>query len=277
MNHSKTYMFDLDNNLFKTQTPVTIELRDGLVWNAKTINFQEFDKEYFHKILQKNPSVRLMNNEVTQAFEDFYDHGPRGDKAFSQDVLEAYHSQRTAPSFASLQQALSSASIFALNTSRGHNIETIKNTIKELLYHELIGDVQEQFLENCSKNYKNVPQQFESLLDRYVDMQKYYAVNSPWFYSQFGVSKTDVTITKKKLAIRDFLRYLKHEAMFRYQTPPSKISIGFSDDEITTVLGIWDYLSELSLDSTYDNFHFAVYHAADWQLNKIPITLKHTN
>ncbi len=90
----KNYAFDFDDNIFHMPTKIKMDKKDGDNWIPYDVEPAEFAL-----IRSDKENYRIRDNDPNQAFDEFVDFGPRGNKAFLEDIIIAFDNNNFGPSF----------------------------------------------------------------------------------------------------------------------------------------------------------------------------------
>ena len=96
-------------------------------------------------------------------------------------------------------------------------------------------------------------------------MGEYYPVSSEEFGKRFGVDVAGGASSPeeaKKVAIEHFVKTIFKNAETLVNGEYSKMSVGFSDDDIRNVKAVEQFIEE-ELNKLYPEFHFVVYDTSD--------------
>lgn len=227
----KYYAFDWDDNLMYMPTKIILKDDNGSEVPMSTEDFAEhrhqIGKEDFdydgHKI-------------VGYAEEPYRNFREGGDKQFKIDAMKA----KTGPAWSDFVEAINNGSIFSIITARGHNPETIKDAIYNLIVSDHQGINKDLLLKNLRK-YRDISGMEDKsdidLIKDYLDMNKYYPVS---FLDPSGAGNPEEL---KVAAMKEFISYVKNEAkkigqkLYLKNDVKNKFvpSIGFSDDDLRNV------------------------------------------
>jgi hypothetical protein len=258
MKKLRVYKFDWDDNILKLPTKIKM-YRNGTPIYVSTSEFAE---------LRGNSNYEVRGD----AFEEFRDYGSRGDNAFIDDTKSAIKNNSHAPSFRKFKEALIYVNYFAIITARGHEPDTIKKGVKTFITLALSPNEKVFLKKNLKKVYGDLP--FNSLVDKYLDEQRYYPVSSTQFQSKFGsMAGAEKPELAKQIASRDFVSYIEgvakklHAKDIRIINPKAKgsleISVGFSDDDKKNVESMKEFMRVLK--SEKPNMTFVLYDTSNPQ------------
>jgi hypothetical protein len=147
---------------------------------------------------------------------------------------------KTGPAWSDFIEAVNNGSIFSIITARGHNPETIKDAIYNLIISDHQGINKNLLLKNLRK-YRDISGMEDKsdmeLIKDYLDMNKYYPVS---FLDSTGAANPEQL---KVDAMREFISYVKSQAkslgkkLYLKNDVKNKFvpSIGFSDDDLKNV------------------------------------------
>jgi len=227
----KYYAFDWDDNLMYMPTKIILRDEEGNEVPMSTEDFAEhrhqIGKEEFdyngHKIV----------GYADQPYRNFRE---GGDKQFKIDAMKA----KTGPAWSDFVEAINNGSIFSIITARGHNPNTLKDAIYNLIVSDHQGINKELLLKNLRK-YRDISGMEDKsdveLIKDYLEMNKYYPVS---FLDPTGAGNPEQL---KVDAMREFISYVKSQAkqlgkkLYLKNDVKNNFvpSIGFSDDDIRNV------------------------------------------
>jgi hypothetical protein len=227
----KYYAFDWDDNLMYMPTKIILRDEEGNEVPMSTEDFAEhrhqIGKEEFdyngHKIV----------GYADQPYRNFRE---GGDKQFKIDAMKA----KTGPAWSDFVEAINNGSIFSIITARGHNPNTLKDAIYNLIVSDHQGINKELLLKNLRK-YRDISGMEDKsdveLIKDYLEMNKYYPVS---FLDPTGAGNPEQL---KVDAMREFISYVKSQAkelgkkLYLKNDVSNNFvpSIGFSDDDIRNV------------------------------------------
>jgi hypothetical protein len=227
----KYYAFDWDDNLMYMPTKIILQDENGDEVGMSTEDFAEhrhqIGKEEFdyngHKIV----------GYADQPYRNFRE---GGDKQFKIDAMNA----KTGPAWSDFVEAINNGSIFSIITARGHNPETLKDAVYNLIVSDHQGINKDLLLKNLRK-YRDISNMEDKsdmeLIKEYLDMNKYYPVS---FLDPTGAGNPEQL---KVDAMREFISYVKSQAkqlgkkLYLKNDVKNNFvpSIGFSDDDIKNV------------------------------------------
>jgi len=227
----KYYAFDWDDNLMYMPTKIILQDENGNEVGMSTEDFAEhrhqIGKEEFdyngHKIV----------GYADQPYRNFRE---GGDKQFKIDAMKA----KIGPAWSDFVEAINNGSIFSIITARGHNPETLKDAVYNLIVSDHQGINKDLLLKNLRK-YRDISNMEDKsdmeLIKDYLDMNKFYPVS---FLDPTGAGNPEQL---KVDAMREFISYVKSQAkqlgkkLYLKNDVKNNFvpSIGFSDDDIKNV------------------------------------------
>lgn len=230
----KYYAFDWDDNIVHMPTEIMLVDDKGEEVGMSTEDFAEFRTDIGVK------NFKYKGHEIVGfAKNPFRNFRTEGDNKFLRDTMGA----QLGPAFDDFKEAIENGSIFAIITARGHN----PNTIKEAIYNYIItgfGGIQKDELLKNLRKYRSFVGEEEmdddELIKTYLALNKYHPVT-------FGDEGSAVNPEEAKvIAMQDFVEYIKGMAAILNKKAflkkdmgnkfvPSKVQIGFSDDDIRNV------------------------------------------
>ena len=146
---------------------------------------------------------------------------------------------KTGPAWSDFVEAINNGSIFSIITARGHNPQSLKDVVYNLIVSDHNGINKDLLVKNLRKYRDIVGMEDKSdmeLIKDYLDMNRYYPVT-------FGQGSAANPEELKVLAMKEFLSYVKAQAkelgkkLYIKDEIANKFipSIGFSDDDIRNV------------------------------------------
>lgn len=259
------YSFDWDDNILHMDTPIHMDKFENNEWSALSVTPSEF------ALVRNNENYRCRDNNPLKAYEEFRDVGPRGDKAFIQDIQVALNKNAYGPSWGRFLKCLTEGALFSIITARGHEYKTIRKGVEYVINNILTDKEKEIMYENCLKFSKifdnkeftiNKSINFtdNELIKRYLNCCKYYGVGAPMsksFKEEFNCDD-DIKIEEaKKIAIGKFLE-ICNDYCDRIKIDAT---IGFSDDDKKNVQHVKDYFQYKS--TIYERMKLNVYDTSD--------------
>jgi hypothetical protein len=226
----KYYAFDWDDNIVHMPTKIVLEDDDGDEVMMTTSDFADYRSQ-----IGKSPFNYKGSKVVGFAEDPFRFFGVEGDNQFLEDSLVA----KPGPAWDDFREAINNGSIFAIITARGHNPNTIKEGIYNLIQNNYKGINRDELLKNLKKYRDFVGEEDmtdEELIRSYLELNRYNPVS-------FG-NETSATSPEelKVKAMEDFVRYVKSMAALLQKKAylkrdiankfiPKEPTIGFSDDD----------------------------------------------
>ena len=113
------------------------------------------------------------------------------------------------PAWSDFVEAINNGSIFSIITARGHNPETIKDAIYNLIISDHMGINKDLLIKNLRKfrDLSNMEDKSDmELIKDYMDMNKYYPVS---FGTDAGAANPEEL---KVQAMKEFISYVKGQA-----------------------------------------------------------------
>jgi hypothetical protein len=244
------FAFDHDDNILHMPTVIHMEKRIVDNWEPVDVSTSEFAK-----VRNDKENYQLLNNDPSQAFCEFRDNGPRGDKAFLEDLKKSLNEKAYAPAWDSFINCLKEGSIFAIITARGHEPESIRKGYEYIIDNAMTKDDQYEMYNNCLKHcmifgigddFDRIPKGTISqtpLIKLYLDNCDFYGVSSDWFKSEFGEGSASNPEHAKQLALDTFIEKCNK---FGKSIGASSVSVGFSDDDTKNVEHVKKFFKEKS-------------------------------
>lgn len=226
----KYYAFDWDDNIMYMPTKIVLKDENGNEVGMSTEDFAEYRQE-----IGKSPFNYKGKTIVGYADDPFRNFRTAGDKQFKVDAMIA----KTGPAWSDFVEAVNNGSIFSIITARGHNPQSLKDAVYNLIVSDHNGINKDLLVKNLRKYRDIVGMEDKSdmeLIKDYLDMNRYYPVT-------FGQGSAANPEELKVLAMKEFLSYVKAQAkelgkkLYIKDEIANKFipSIGFSDDDIRNV------------------------------------------
>ena len=227
----KYYAFDWDDNLMYMPTKIVLIDDKGDEVGMSTEDFAE----HRHQIGKENFNYKG-NTIVGYAENPYRFFRTGGDKQFKIDAMKA----KTGPAWSDFVEAINNGSIFSIITARGHNPETFKDTIYNMIVSDHQGINKQLLLKNLRK-YRDISDMEDKkdneLIKDYLEMNRYYPVS---FLDPTGAGNPEQL---KVDAMKDFISYVKDEAkkigkkVYVKDDVKNRFvpQIGFSDDDLKNV------------------------------------------
>jgi hypothetical protein len=271
-NKLRYYGFDWDDNILHMPTIIHMDKLVESMWEPISIS------PYEYALIRHDSNYRTRDNNPAKAYEEFGDIGPRKNKAFITDTIQAIEEKQYGPSWNKFIKCLTDGSLFAIVTARGHEYDTIKEGVKYIVDNCLTLSQQDKMYENCEKflhlfekrTYtRNNTGKFTNneLIEYYLDKCRYYGVASPAFKTEHNLPYDIKIEESKKVALNKFL-----ELCHSYGEKTNiNVSVGFSDDDKKNVEHVKKFFEFKS--AVYDRMKLNVYDTS----NKTSIKTKFKN
>lgn len=241
----KYYAFDWDDNIVHMPTKIYALTDEG-----EEIGISTEDFALVRERIGEEPFTYKGDTVVDYSSDPFRDFTVKGDKEFLIDSLRA----EPGPAWNDFVEAINNGSIFAIITARGHNPNTIKQAIYNMIIKNYEGLDRNELVKNLKK-YREFAGEDEmgetELIKSYLEMNKYHPVS---FGEEKGASKPEEL---KVRAMEDFVLYvkgmasllqkkafLKKDLGFKF-APVKMPTIGFSDDDERNVEAMKQHFEKL--------------------------------
>lgn len=226
----KYYAFDWDDNIMYMPTKIVLLDDEGLEVGMSTEDFAHYRTD-----IGKQPfeyEGRMIVNFAENPFRYFR---TEGDKAFLVDSLVASEG----PAWDDFVECINGGSIFAIVTARGHNPNTLKNAVYNLIITNHKGIDSDDLTKNLKK-YRDLTGEESGgkkyMIDEYLNMCRFYPVS-------FGEGSATNPEEGKIKALKEFVGYVKDlskylgkKAFIKNDVANNFLpTIGFSDDDIRNV------------------------------------------
>jgi hypothetical protein len=268
---SRSYIFDWDDNILFMPTKIKMDKKTEGGWEPVDVSTEEFAQ------VRTSPDYRLRNNDPGVAFEDF-----RLTDSFLHDTVVAIKNKSFAPSFEKFKEALIYGNHFAINTARGHKPEALREGVKLFINMVLTDEEKKTMVGNIRKEMAKDPFYEKSknlndsqIMELYIyEFGEYYPVSSEEFGERFGLETSGGAANPehaKKVAIEHFTKKILHNVKKLVDSGHyTKVSIGFSDDDIRNVDASKKFL-DYELKHLYPEIHFVVYDTSEGGKKKLVV------
>jgi len=264
----KYYIFDWDDNILHMPTMIHLErLTEEGQWVPCSVS-----TAMFSVIRTNSRQYRPRDGDWDVACCDFRDTESGDENIFLRDTREAIDrvvrgETRAAPSFLRFKRTLIEGRLFAIVTARGHEPDVIRAGVEYFIERVISDEEQEEMLCNL-RGYQecfdpeHVCQTHKEAIDYFLNLNHYHAIRSSSFRAlmERQGNKVEGTEDGKRFAIREFVDHVIHIARERGLTGP--ISIGFSDDDVTTATAVEHFL-RTELGPAYPSVKFVIYYTSD--------------
>jgi len=245
MEATKYYAFDWDDNIMKM--PTTIILMDE---NDNEVGMSTEDFAHYRTMVG-NKKFKYKNKKIVGfAKNPFRMFTTEGDNQFLTDIMSAPTVDNVWCDFV---EAINSGSIFSIITARGHNPNTLKRGVRNLIKTNRNG-LSEVKLVNSLKRYREkcglqADKDNNWLINDYLNKCKFYPVS-------FGEGSAVNPEQGKIFAMTEFIAYV-NSISYRYQKSNFRLKnnvnnkfvfkeplIGFSDDDIKNIKTMNEYFNK---------------------------------
>ncbi len=240
----KYYAFDWDDNIVNMPTVIHMEkLIDG-DWVPTDVSTSEFAE-----VRGDKENWRLLS-DPEKSFSEFRDTGPRGEVAFLEDLKHAIELGNYGPAWDDFIECLTTGSLFAIITARGHEPKAIRTGIEWLLDNVLSPDQMYDMYnhlmkfaylfrdeEEFDRLLKGKPSE-NKLISKFLDSCDYVGVSAPSRGSDSASNPEKAKVNallEFKTKVNDLCSQIGYKAM-----------VGFSDDDLGNVKHIEDLVDSLT-------------------------------
>jgi len=213
--------------------------------NGGLVDYDMSPKEF---ALMRNKHSDYNNNtewlSIDTTFKEFRDDGPRGNKAFIEDIKSSINNKKFGPSWDVFIKTLINGNLFAIITTRGHEPDVLRESIIYIIENVLSHSDKIKMKKNLkifnflfNNDISNT-----NLISEYLNNCYFIGLTSNGFIEQFGYSPVDKLENAKQDAIKYFLNLARKYAK---KIKTNSLQIGFSDDDVKFI----DSAKELFLDT----------------------------
>jgi hypothetical protein len=223
----KYYAFDWDDNIMHMPTKIMVLDDKG---SEVVMSTEDFAK--YRGIIGKENFPYEGTTIVDYAQNPFRNFRTEGDRQFIIDSMKG----KPGPVWSDFVEAINNGSIFSIITARGHNPNTIKQAIYNMIISNHNGINKDLLLKNLKKYRKVSGNRINTrdLINYYMDLNKYYPVS-------YGSENSAASPEELKVkALQEFIDYVKRHAkklkkkLYLKDNVKGTFTptIGFSDDDI---------------------------------------------
>jgi hypothetical protein len=242
--------YDWDDNILNMTTVIHMEKLVEGEWIPQDVSTSEF------AIVRKDTENWKM---PSTAFDEFRDWGKNGGNTFLEDVKIAVKEKKFGPSWKKFIQDLVEGKIFSVITSRGHEPENLRKGVEYIIYEYLNDEQQNKMLQNLMKYKEFFNEEYDYLVDEYLDNCVFIGINSKWFIENINDGKPYDRSMVEKYKEMSFEYFVKK--LDEYGDIVKKdIVVGFSDDDPAFANAIKNFMGELKLKYAMDYY---VYYTGD--------------
>jgi hypothetical protein len=227
----KYYAFDWDDNILQMPTEIVVTNDKGDEIGMSTEDFAEYRVK-----IGKEPFNYKGETIVGFAPDAFRNFTTKGDKQFLIDAMKA----KPGPAWSDFVEAVNNGSIFSIITARGHNPDTLKEGVFNMIVSDHMGINKNLLIKNLKK-YRDITGLDDKndleIIREYMDLLKFYPVS-------FGQGESAASPEELKvMAMKEFINYVKQQAkslgkkLYIKDDVRNKFvpRIGFSDDDLRNV------------------------------------------
>jgi hypothetical protein len=256
--------YDWDDNVVMMPTVIHMEhLVDG-EWIPEDVSTEKF------AIVRKEEDEWRM---TPNSFDEFRDWGAYGGDTFLEDVKIAVKKRSFGPSWSHFIKDIVDGKIFAIITSRGHEPKNLRKGVEYIIYEYLNDEQKDEMLQNLMEYKEMFDENFDFLVDEYLDNCVFIGINSKWFMKTFNIDVWDRKMIEKykEWGFEYFVKKLDEYG----KQVGAKITVGFSDDDKAFADAVKNFMGELKLKYAMDYY---VYYTTDPKnIKKIAVKTKKSN
>ncbi len=250
----KSYVFDLDQNIVHTKTPIylLVQQPDGRRKEEAVPNAD------FEKKLADKEHVKF-HDDINNSMRNF-----RWSGKLVNDVFDAISNKAYGPSREKFKTATIEASPTHIITARGNPMEEFKDMHKKFIYDVLSKTEREQFTYNIVNHTRSSANQQEILIKQYLNNNLYIPCADPETIKLFKRGKKS-PYEKKAAAFEKTIKQSISSYQTYYGKPFMKnrhITIGFSDDSKKNIEAITNLIIQ-KLAEKYPNILFYIYNTEE--------------
>ena len=252
----RAYSFDWDDNIISMPTTIKMLKKTDTGWEKVNISTSEF------AIVRDDENYKLDEG----AFDNFI-----SEESFLSDLYLGLNNSSFAPSFEKFKEALIYANPISIITARGHHPEVLRKGVDLVIAHTFNEDELSKMIDNIQQEMPQLDGETpEIILKSYLDSHDYHTVTSDSFTEKFGLGSGSAANPEenKKIALRDYVTKIVTRAKQMVNTEYTKLSIGFSDDDLGNVNAIIPFIEEV-LQVEFPEVDFVVYDTSEGGMNKI--------
>lgn len=258
INQLKFSIYDWDDNILMMGTKIHVKKNingkwvDTMISTKKLVEIKDEYEKYWD-----NKDYKI---DFNNAFIEFRDYGPRGDNAFLDDVKKILDEKKYGPSWDAFIKNLIDGNLFGIVTTRGHEPNSLRKGVEYIIYNSLSDEQQTEMLNNLMKFHDFFNEDFEYLVDDYLNNCIFIGVMSQYFIKKFKYNPTKNPNKGKQDAVYYIInKFSKYGKMKGLTT-----KIGFSDDDP----GYYNAVKNVFVKNKeiFDKINFYVFDTSDHNL-----------
>lgn len=247
----KAYSFDVDSNLFFTDTTIYL---DKLLLNGTRAKIEVSQTAYEELIMDKE-HYRHVQNDIEQSMANF-----KRPWIYEKAIFDAISNGKFWPSYPKYIEAIRSASPIQKNTARGNSVQEIRATDKRII-HEVLSDSQrEDLVYSMKERLGNYKKNDDFYINEFLNNNLDAPCSNTAFLSSIHKDLSDSMPSRKNAAFEQFVLHIKNVFSHYYGAnflSNRKIRLGFSDDTHKNI----------------EWFHNFIYTEGSWLMWKYPEVL----
>lgn len=247
----KAYSFDVDSNLFFTDTTIYLE---KLLPNGTRSKVEVSQKEY-EVLIHNTEKYRHVHGDIEQSMVNF-----KRPWAYEKAIFDAISKEQFWPSYPKYIEAIRSASPIQKNTARGNSVQEIKATDKRIIHEVLTNSHREDLVYSMKERLWNYKKNDDYYINEFLNNNLDAPCSNTAFLKSIHKKLSDSMSSRKNAAFEQFVVHIKKIFSQYYGDHflnKRKIRLGFSDD-------------------TYKNIewlHHFIYTEGSWLMRKYPEVL----
>ena len=247
----KYSIFDWDDNILHMDTKIHLKHKVNGFFVDEPVSTSKYAK------IRNLIGNGEWDIDYDKAYVDFRDYGEMGKNAFINDVKNSIDKKMYGPSWDSFINVLVEGNLFGIVTTRGHEPDTLRKGVEYIIYNYLNIEQQNKMLNNLIKFHYEFNEEFDYLVDDYLNNCYFIGIMSDYFKGKFDFESSKNVEKAKKIAINYIIREFD-----KYSDKiGADMTIGFSDDDpgyLNTAKKLFINNKEL-----FDNTDFYVFDTSD--------------
>lgn len=247
----KAYSFDVDSNLFFTDTTIYL---DKLLLNGTRAKIEVSQKEY-EELIKDTEHYRHVHDDIEQSMANF-----KRPWVYEKAIFDAISNGKFWPSYPKYIEAIRSASPIQKNTARGNSVQEIRATDKRIIHEVLSDSHREDLVYSMKERLGNYKKNDDFYITAFLNNNLDAPCSNIAFLTSIHKQLSDSMPSRKNAAFEQFVLHIKNVFSHYYGAnflSKRKIRLGFSDDTHKNI----------------EWFHNFIYTEGSWLMWKYPEVL----
>lgn len=267
----KAYSFDIDYNLFCTDTTIYL---DKLIAKGRRSKIEVSQKDY-EILIKDKENYRHVEHDIEKSMKNFKTPG-----MLEKAVFDAISNDNLWPSYPKSIEAKTSASPTQRDTARGVSVYELKNTDRRIIYEVLTNSQREDLIYSMKERLWIYKKDDDFFIKTYLDNNMYSPCSNEEYLKSINKNLSYTMQARKNSSFEHFIPHIKWVFTWYYGKnflEKRKIRMGFSDDNQKNIEWLRDFISKETnwLMWKYPDIIFNIYDSGE--INAKPIKSSYEN